>query len=237
MRVRTYTLVLLCVFASVLLFGFYQKRKPSAAEDKVIARYTQMMNKLLDQFRSPDWDETIDSTIDHPMVNPMEDRPLDIDELLQRTYHVKPGSRRYQALIAPRLQKVAQIKDPTEKDLQRAQTEDLMHLQVQVHFNMLVVPLITAPDPKRDPKIPGATFVHRDRDNPFNHGVAYVLFFSNGKLGKWDATNSVYRNVFAHPPNTPYIENLEIRIYGAEDRITELLRRIDWKQVNSALTQ
>ncbi|HMC30278.1 MAG TPA: hypothetical protein VKL99_05545, partial [Candidatus Angelobacter sp.] len=161
---------------------------------------------------------------------------LDLDELLQRTYQVRPDSKRYQTLIAPRLQKVTQIKDPTEKHLQRALTEDLMHLQVQVHLNMLVVPMITAPDPKRDLKIPGATFVHQDRNNPFNHGVAYILFFSNGKPGRWDETNSVYRNVFVHPPNTPYIGNLEIRIYGAEDRIKQLLRTIDWKQVNSALT-
>ena len=46
---------------------------------------------------------------------------------------------------------------------------------------MLVVPMITGPDPKVDPKIPGATFVHMDRNNPFSHGVAYVLFFSNTK--------------------------------------------------------
>ena len=119
----------------------------------------------------------------------------------------------------------------------RAQAEDLQHLQVQAHFNLWVVPMITPPDPKKDPKIPGATFVHMDRDNPFNHGVAYVLFFSNGRTGRWDETNSVYRNVFIHKPGTPYIENLEIRIYGAEDRIKQLLRTIDWKQVNAALTQ
>jgi len=236
MRVRIFRLALLCAFASIALFGFYYKRKPTPDEEKAVARYTQVMNKVLDRFRSPDWDETIDATIEHPMVNPMLDRPLDLDELLQRTYQVRPDSKRYQTLIAPRLQKVTQIKDPTEKHLQRALAEDLMHLQVQVHLNMLVVPMITAPDPKRDPKIPGATFVHQDRNNPFNHGVAYILFFSNGKPGRWDETNSVYRNVFVHPPNTPYIENLEIRIYGAEDRIKQLLRTIDWKQVNSALT-
>ena len=79
--------------------------------------------------------------------------------------------------------------------------------------------------------------MHQDRNNPFSHGVAYVLFFSNGKAGRWEDVNDVYRNFFVHPPNTPYIENLEVRIYGSEDRIKELLRKIDWKQLNSALTQ
>jgi hypothetical protein len=237
MRVPLYTLALLCLLAPALLFGFYDKRKPTPEEEKAIAKYTTVMNKVLDQFRSPDWNETVDDTIDHPQINIMDDRPFDIDQQLQRTYHVRTDSKRYQTLIAPRLQKVAQLKDPTQRDMERAQAEDMMHLQVQVHFNLWVVPMITPPDTKKDPKIPGATFVHQDRDNPFNHGVAYILFFSNGRLGKWDETNSVYRNVFIHKPGTPYIENLEIRIYGAEDRIKELLHRIDWKQVNLALTQ
>jgi hypothetical protein len=230
-------LVLLCAVVPVAMFALYQKQKPTPAQEKAIDKYVMTMNKVLDQFRGPDWDETIDHAIEHPMVNVMEDRPFDLDEELQRTYHVRPGSKRYQTLIEPRLQKAAQIKDLTQKQIQRALVEDLMHLRVQVNCNMFVVPMITAPDPRRDPKIPGATFVHHDRDNPFGHGEAYILFFSNGRPGKWDETNSVYRNTFLHPPNSPYIENLEIRIYGADDRIRQLLRTLDWKQVNSALTQ
>lgn len=229
-------LVLLCVVPAAM-FGVLAKSSPTAAEEKAIARYVQTMNKVLDQFRGPDWDEQIDATIEHPMINPMDDRPFDIDEVLQRTYQVRPGSKRDQTMIAPGLQKLAQIKDATQRDIARAKIEDLKHLRVQARFNQFVVPMITPPDPKHDPKIPGATLVHQDRDNPFGHGVAYILFFSNGRPGRWDETNSVYRNKFVHPPNSPYIENIEIRIYGAEDRIKQLLRTIDWKQVNSALTE
>ena len=236
MRRQIWKLALMCAFSSVAVFGFYAKRKPTDAEDKAVNKYTAAMNKVLDQLRSDDWDETVDYTIEHPMVNPMDDRPLDIDELMQRTYHVRPGSKRYQTVVLPKLQKMALEKDLTQKQLQGALAQDLMHLQVEVHFNMLVVPMISAPDAKHDPKIPGATFVHQDRNNPFGHGVAYVLFFSNGRPGKWDETNGVYRNAFVHPPNSPFIENLEIRIYGADDRIKELLHKIDWKQVNAALT-
>ena len=53
------------------------------------------MNKVLDQFRSPDWDEKVDSTIDNLTVSTFSDRPMDIDELLQRTYEV---SQRLQTL-------------------------------------------------------------------------------------------------------------------------------------------
>ena len=237
MKARTWGVALLCAFSPVALLGFYDTRKATPAEENAIAKYTQVMNKVLDHFRSPDWEEHIDATIEHPKINIMDDRPFDIDEVLRRTYELRHNAKRYQTIIAPGLQKLSLIKDATQRDLQRAKLEDMQHLQVEARFNQWVVPLITPPDPRHDPKIPGATFVHQDRDNPFNHGVAYVLFFSNGRLGKWDDTNSVYRNVFVHKPNTPYIENVEIRIYGAEDRIKELLRTIDWKQVNLALTQ
>lgn len=237
MRRQIWKLALACAVVSTAMFGLYQSHKPSSAEQAAITKYAQVMNKVLDQFRSSDWDETVDHTIEHPMVDTVTDRPLDIDELLRRTYHVRPGSPRYQKMVLPRLQKMAQVKDLTQKQLEGAKIQDLLHLQVEVHCNMLVVPMITGPDVKRDPKLPGATFVHEDRNNPFGHGVAYVLFFSNGRLGKWDETNGVYRNTFVHPPNTPFIENLEIRIYGAQDRVQELLHKIDWKQVNAALTQ
>lgn len=227
---------LMCTALSSTAFGFYQAHKPTPAEQKAIAKYTAVMNKVLDQFRSPDWDEKIDVTIDNPNVSTFGDRPMDIDQLLQRTYEVRKDSKRYKTLVLPRLQKVATEKDINKRQLETAEIEDLQHLQVQVHFNMLVVPMITGPDPKVDPRIPGATFVHKDRNNPFSHGVAYVLFFSSSKNGRWEEVNDVYRNFFVHKPDTPFIENVEVRIFGPEDRIKELLRKIDWRQVSNAFT-
>ncbi|HEV7675267.1 MAG TPA: hypothetical protein VGQ12_12115 [Candidatus Angelobacter sp.] len=236
MRRHIWKLALVFAVVSTAAFAFYAAHNPTPAEQKAITRYVDTMNKVLDQFRSPDWDEKVDSTIDHPMVGTFGDRPMDIDQMLQRTYEVRKDSKRYQTLVLPRLQKVATEKDLSTKQLEAARIEDLQHLQVQVHFNMLVVPMITGPDLKVDTKVPGATFVHKDRNNPFSHGVAYVLFFSNGKAGRWEEVNDVYRNFFVHKPDTPFIENIEVRIFGPEDRIKELLHKIDWKQVNSALT-
>ncbi|HEY4678411.1 MAG TPA: hypothetical protein VIJ01_14695 [Candidatus Angelobacter sp.] len=226
----------MCAVISMPAFGFFAPHQPTPAEQKAITKYVDTMNKVLDQFRSPDWDEKIDTTIDHPTVDTFGDRPMDIDQMLQRTYEIRKDSKRYKTLVEPRLQKLATIKDISERQLEAARIEDLQHLQVQVRFNMLVVPLITPPDPKVDPKIPGATFVHKDRHNPFSHGVAYVLFFSSTKNGRWEDVNDVYRNFFVHKPDTPFIKNVEVRIFGPEDRIKELLRKIDWRQVNAALT-
>jgi hypothetical protein len=229
-------LALMCVVISTAVFGFYKPHPPTPAEQKAITKYADVMNKVLDQFRSPDWDEKVDSTIDHPTASTFGDRPMDIDQLLQRTYEIRKDSKRYKTLVEPRLKKLASIKDVSQKQLEAAKIDDLQHLQVQVHFNMLVVPMITGPEPGVDPKVPGAVFVHRDRNNPFSHGVAYVLFFSSAKNGRWEEVNDVFRNFFVHKPDTPFIENVEVRIFGPEDRIKELLRKIDWRQVNGALT-
>ncbi len=236
MRRQIWKLALMGAVGSTAMFGFFAKHNPTPAEQKAITKYTETMNKVLDQFKSDDWDENVDYTIEHPMVTIMDDRPLEVDELIQRSYNVRPGSKRYQTVVLPKLQKMAAEKDLTQKQILGAEAQDLMHLQVQVHINRLVVPMITGPDSKVDPKVPGATFVHQDRNNPFSHGVAYVLFFSNGKTGRWEEVNDVYRNFFVHPPGTPFIENIEVRIFGSEDRIKELLRKVDWKQVNNALT-
>jgi hypothetical protein len=237
MRRHIWKIALMCAVVSTAMFGFYKRHDPTPDEQTAITKYADTMNKVLDQFRSPDWDEKIDATIDHPTVSTFGDRPMDIDQLLQRTYEVRKDSKRYQTLILPRLQKLASEKDVSKKQLEAARIEDLQHLQVQVHLNMLVVPMITGPNPRVDPKVPGATFVHQDRNNPFSHGVAYVLFFSSSKNGRWEEVNDVYRNFFVHKPDTPFIENIEVRIFGSEDRIKELLRKVDWKQVNSALTR
>ena len=227
---------LMCAVVATAASGFYAPHKATPAEQKAITKYADVMNKVLDQFRSPDWDEKIDATIDLPTVSTFGDRPMDIDQLLKRTYEIRKDSERYKTLVEPRLKKNMAEKDVSQKQLEAAQIEDLQHLQVQVHFNMLVVPMITGPDPKVDPKVPGAIFVHKDRNNPFSHGVAYVLFFSGTRNGRWEDVNDVYRNFFVHKPDTPFIENVEVRIFGPEDRIKELLRKIDWRQVNTALT-
>src|SRR5882672_78893 len=122
-----------CAAASTAVLGLYERHNPTPAEEKAITKYVSTMNKVLDQFRSPEWDETIDATIDHPTVSTFGDRPMDIDQLLKRTYEVRKDSKRYQTLVLPRLQKMNAEKDVSKKQLEAAQIEDLLHLQVEVH--------------------------------------------------------------------------------------------------------
>ena len=88
---RLWKLALIFVLVSTGAFAFYAPHQPTPAEQKAITKYAATMNKVLDQFRSPDWDEKVDTTIAHPTVSTFGDRPMDIDELLQRTFEEVAG--------------------------------------------------------------------------------------------------------------------------------------------------
>jgi len=56
MKASIAKLALLCALLSVTMFAFYQKRKPTPDEERAIAKYTTVMDRVLNQFRSPDWE-------------------------------------------------------------------------------------------------------------------------------------------------------------------------------------
>jgi hypothetical protein len=213
-------------------------RKPNAAEQQVLQKYRDAINKLLDQFQSDDWDENVDFAVDDDVnVHPDSGRPLDVDELMQRTYRVRYQSERFNKLILPVLTKVQEEPDPFKKGEIAKPVQELNSLQVEVHFNIENLGINPAPGSNHDLHIPGAAMAYKISDNALSHGSAYVLAFGNWQPLKWDADHGWYHFRFAHPQNTPYIENIEIRIFGADDRIQELFHTIDWNQVNAALTR
>lgn len=230
--------IVITLFALVplSLFGLLMPRKPTPVEQKAIANYSLHINKVLNQFRGAEWTEKIDFELTDTMVNPDSNRPLDITELFQRTYDARTTSPRYKKLIVPMVRKMEKEKDTAEKHLQKAQIEDLLHVRVQVNCNVLVTTLHPGPEKKNAVNVPGAIAAYKDEDNRYGYGSSYLLLFGNPKAAKWDPASLYFYYYFAHPPNSPFIENVEIRIYGADDRIQQLLRKIDWKEVNLALT-
>jgi hypothetical protein len=218
---------------------FAALRPPTTTEQAVLDKYAKTVNQVLDQFQSDDWDESVDYSIDNAMVNTNDPGvPLDIDELAQRTYTVRNGSQRYDEKIAPSMQ---QLLDPganiSAKQKIGQQVQSLMRVQVQVHFNRAKLGFEPAPANNHDLHIPGAAFAYKIDDSAFGHGTAYILAFGNWNSSKWDAEHGWYRFHFAHSQNTPYIENIEVRIYGADDRIQQLLHSIDWNALNNGLTR
>jgi hypothetical protein len=232
-------LILAALFLQLPLFGADgSMRKPSPAEQKVLDKYVAAINAVLDQFRSEDWDENADYAVDDQVnVHPNSGRPVDIDEMFQRSYEAHPGSARYTAKIQPLVEQLGAAQDINEKMKVGAEAQKLMHVQVEVHFNVASQGDIEPPPSQnQELKIPGTAFAYKTTGNPPTHGGACILAFGHWQPLKWNAENGWYRFTFTHPVNTPYIENIVVRIDGADDRMNELLHNIDWKQVNGALT-
>jgi hypothetical protein len=65
-------------------------RDPTPAEKKVLEQYTNVIHPFLDSFDSDDWDTKVDYDVDENVqVSNSNEYPLDIDELIQRSYTVK----------------------------------------------------------------------------------------------------------------------------------------------------
>lgn len=219
-----------------LLYAMGLPRKPTAAEQKAVTKYSVAMNKVLAQFRSPEWVEKVDNTIDEVHVTPDTNSPLTLNEMFQRTYDLKTDSLRYKTKVGPMEAKMKQESDIGKKQYIAAQMQDFMHVQVQVRSNIANIDLDPAPSEKLNLHVPGAAFAYRERSNPYSYGTSYVIAFGNWKTAKWYASSGVSEFHFVHPANSPFIENVEFRIYGADDRIQELLKKVKWTEVLEGLS-
>jgi len=218
--------------------AYAELRKPTPAEQQVLNKYVTVINKVLDQFQSDDWNESVDYSVDDEVqVHPNSGRPLDVDEMFQRSYNVRPGSDRFKRLVQPVIEKLQHEPDPSKKAEITKGVQDLMRLRVEVHFNRESIGFDPPPAANTDLHLEGTAFAYKVNENPDGHGESYLLAFGSWGQLNWDAQHRWYHFRFAHPQNTPYIENIEIRIYGAPDRIQELLHTVDWKQVNEALAR
>ena len=231
-------LAVVCFVLSSVIAAFAALRAPTDAERVALDKYVSAVNHVLDQFQSDDWTGKVDYSLDDPEVNTNDPGvPLDINELTQRSYTVRYGSKRWNEKLSPLAERIMATNDWAEKGKIGSQMRALQDVQVQVHFNRSNIGFDPPPTSNQDLHIPGAAFAYKIGGSPTGHGTSYVLAFGNWSNSKWDADHRWYHFHFVHPQNTPYIENIEVEIFGADDRIQELLHSIDWNAMNSALTR
>ena len=212
-------------------------RDPSPDERAVLMHYRDVINKVLDRFQNDDWTESVDYEItDDVQVSGDPDVPLDINELTQRTYIVRQGSALYEKEVAPIIEKLTATSDPAEM-ARIARQKKVTTLKVEVHFNRSGVGMSAAPGPSQDLHLAGPSFAtHLRADDP-RQGASVVLLFGNWSTAKWNADNGFLRFRFKHAAHQPAIENVVIQLDGSPERIGELLRTVDWRQVNDTLTE
>lgn len=209
--------------------------EPSDPERTLVMRYTDVLHGVLEQFSNDDWEEKIDSDVAEDFqVSHDANVPLGINEMMQRTFYVRPDSDLWKREFAPFVEKSQQSNDPVEL-AKESQKMKLNRLRVEVHFNRFKVGVDPAPEKNHDLQIPGAALSYRLEQSKFTKGIAVILLFGEWKSAKWIEADSAYQYQFKKVGNYPAIENIEMRIDGPEDRVNELLHSVLWGKVNEGL--
>jgi len=230
--------ILIISFLSGFCFAYGSAadfRPPTLEEKKALEHCSQVIDKVLAQFKDEDWEENVDHTLANAEVNPNSGFPLHINAFVQRTYDVRGSSDRYKELVLPLVKQMVETSDLDQKKDLNQQIQDLMHVQVQIRLNQPHITVTPKPPDNEDLRIPGTAFAYRIKNEGYSSGTAYLLFFGDAKALAWNPEHNWFDYKFVHAANTPSVENLEFLIYGADDRIQHLLHNIDWTQVNSAL--
>ena len=140
LRTKISLLLSLLCFVPMALAQGNHLRPPHDAEKKVLAKYTEAINHILDQFQGDDWDETVDYSVDDQvLVHTGAGVPLDMDEMFQRTYNVRPDSSRYNTIVKPAMEKMTRAQQTSDYSAMKKagdSIQDFLHLQVQVHCNV-----------------------------------------------------------------------------------------------------
>lgn len=226
----------LLLIASCLYVWAFDFRPPTLQEQKVLDKFSKVVDQLLAQFKDADWEENVDRSLADVEVNPTSDYPLQLNSFVQRTYDVRGSSERYREHILPLVKEMVQSSDFEQKKELNQQIQALMHVQVRIRLNQPHIAVIPKPEENQDLQVPGTALAYKVRNEDYGSGTAYVLFFGDPHALKWNPEHNWFDYTFAHRGNTPVAENVEFRIYGADDRIQQLLQNVDWKQVNNALT-
>ena len=205
-------------------------RDPTPAEKKVLENYTEVIHSFLDTFETEDWDMHVDFDVDDQvLVGKRNEVPLDVDELIQRTYTVKNGSPLYNREVAPFLAKMQQM-SPTEIS-QHGKKLKRLRLEVQVHFNRAAAE--NDARTRAQLQVPGAAYSYMTGESDDKRAQKVVLLFGDWKSGHESSNGLAFH--FKHGAHTPVVENIVIQLQGSPDRIRELLHSADWKKVNGAL--
>ncbi len=210
-----------------------QTRDPTPAEQALVDRFSNVVGGVLDQFGSDDWTEKVTQTMEGASVAVKPDRPLQAG-LLERSYEARRDSARWNTLIRPYADIVTGGK-ASPQDMAKAgkQMNSLMHVHVSATFNDRFSALNLAKD--AEIKVAGAARVFLDAHPTRYDEPGVVLLFSGAGPGRWVNADGGLRFEFANPPGSVVIENIQIRISGAKDRIDQLLSRIDWRKIDGAL--
>lgn len=213
-------------------------RDPTPEEKQALDKAIAAIGKIFDPIENEDWEKAQDFYDGNPLVNSNPDVPLNINQNFQRDYHVRAGSPRERDLIQPLEKQMEGAGSPEAMAAVGRKIRPLMTLTVYAYLDMRAVDVKQAPGAA--PKVAGAAFVYVvDPNEAFCQPGAscYLVGFGNWQTARRKPGEQALGFVFTHKPGTPFVENVVIRLTGADDRVRELLQTLDWNALNDALTR
>lgn len=238
---------------AITTFG-QSDRDPTPQEKIAIDKAVHAVTQVINQFADNNW-QLVSGGPDAPedySVQKKPDVPIGVALFNDWQFSVKQGSDLWNTRIKPYLTKLQN--PPSDMNDQKAmdaynkmdsEFKNLKDIYVEVHVNDLNLPIKPVKNGKDDLNVPGCYFAYKQSGDP-NKLIgtdrelenSYVLALGNWGTAKLTYYSDVpyYNFHFLHMPGTPYIENVVIIISGNNNRIKELLQKIDWNKINAGLT-
>ncbi len=203
---------------------------------KVLDKAVSAIVYTLDQFNSNDWDKINDYYNNDISLNEKPNDPIDINCNFERQYRVRNNSDRYNDKIRPLVEKIKAATQQT--DYQTAldvgkQYKALSNFTVYAYINRNNAS-VTDTGVTRITVNGVPLAYHTNQGYYDNFTNSYWLLFGNWTTAKPGQYGLNFH--FNHPNKTPYIENIVIISEGADDRIKELLKTVNWSEVQNGLT-
>jgi len=258
---KTYFVFLFLVFLTNSILA-QSVREPNTAEKKVFDKAIPVIVSFLNKFGNSDWTLDQDWYNGDPLVpTDYNDKgPIGIDQNFERDYKVTENSDRFNNNILPLYNKSQQLTDRLLTSLKKFENDtsanageeygkrtplndsldalnnklqELSELHVYAYINNLYV----KGRPVKGLSIPGAALVTKLDGGHFTPDFfkSYYIAFGNWKNAEWNSDDNAYFFKFKNTKSSS-IQNIVIVMTGAQDRMKELMHKINWSVLNKALT-
>lgn len=254
--------MLFFIISSIMIFpinGLGQSiREPNPAEKKVFDKAIPIIVSVLNKFGNNDW--TLDQNWydGNPLVpvDYNDKGPIGINQNFERDYEVNQDSKRFKDIIKPVYDKVQALSDklvakikeyeknpPKDNDMKKdplSDSLDALNNKLQELNELHVYAYINRGNisgrPVTDMKVKGSAMVTKTNDGYManDYFKSYYIAFGNWKSAKWNSNDNLYDFNFKDT-KTPSIQNIVIIMTGAQDRMKELMSKIDWSVLNKAI--
>ncbi len=228
------------------------RRPPTAAEKQALTRFTDVLFPLLDQFGDANWQKTDDlfDGVDNVSINIDPGVPLDDCIGFDRTYQVTPDSQLFNERLKPLYDQVQKVTDDMVAKMKSGTMDkadgdalDKLNTQIQRLSKVTLTVCANAPNVEasalrtKAPSLVPGVVAHKVSGEVCNVDApnCYVILAGNWATATDAGTDGLYTFKFAHKAGSPYLENVVIKLSGAEDRIQEMLKKVPWARLTQGL--